>query len=135
MNLTGLRCLAVLAAMSVSFGSGTALAQVLYGSIVGSVRDASDAAVPSAAVRITNTATNQSRESTANGSGEFAFPSLEPGTYDVTASAPGFQTFTAKGVRAGVDETARVSAVLKVGAVTESVVVSANAVTLQTDSA
>jgi hypothetical protein len=60
---------------------------------------------------------------------------LEPGTYDVTVSAQGFQSFTSKGVRAEIDGTARVNAILKVGAVTESVVVAANAVDLQTDSA
>ena len=110
-------------------------AQVLYSSISGTVRDVSDAAIPKAKVRITNTATNQSRETATNDTGEFTFPSLDPGTYDVSVSAVSFQTFTSKGVEAGVDQTARVNAVLRVGAVTESVVVQADTNELQTDSA
>ena len=112
-----------------------AAAQVLYGSIVGTVRDATQAAIPSANVRITNTGTNQSREGVANASGEFSFPSLEPGTYDVMAAAQGFQSAVTKGVHVGVDETARVDAVLQVGTTSESVTVIAGDVTLETDSA
>jgi hypothetical protein len=110
-------------------------AQVLYSSVTGTVRDTSDASIPKAKVRITNTATNLSRESLTNDAGEFTFPSLEPGTYDVNIAAENFQTFTSKDVEAGVDQTARVNAVLRVGTVTESVVVRADVVELQTDSA
>src|SRR5215471_3181049 len=81
-------------------------AQVLYSSITGTVRDTSDAPIPKAKVRITNTATNQSRESVTNDAGEFTFPSLEPGVYDVNVAADNFQTFTSTGVEAGVDQTA-----------------------------
>jgi hypothetical protein len=115
--------------------AAVAHAQVLYSSITGTVRDVSDAPIPRAKVRITNTATNQPRDSVTNEAGEFTFPSLDPGTYDVSVSADNFQTFLSKGVEAGVDQTARVNAVLRVGTVTETVTVSAGAVELQTDSA
>jgi hypothetical protein len=110
-------------------------AQVLYTSITGTVRDSSDAPIAKAKVRIVNPATNQSRESVTNEAGEFTFASLDPGTYDVTISADGFQNLMKKGVAAGVDQTARVNAVLSIGTVSESVVVNAGAVELQTDSA
>ena len=112
-----------------------AAAQVLYGGMVGTVRDSSNAPIPGAAVRVTNTATNVSRDSTTNDSGEYTFPSLDAGTYDVTVTKTGFQQFTAKGVRAELDQTTRLDVALKVGAVSETVVVSAEAVTLQTESA
>jgi hypothetical protein len=128
-------CSALVTAVLVISSVTPAAAQVLYGSIVGTVRDSSDAAVPNATVQITNTATNQSRNGVANNSGEFSFPSLEPGTYDVNVSAPGFQTSVTKGVRAEVDVTARVNSILKVGTASETVTVTADDVSLQTDSA
>ncbi len=110
-------------------------AQVLYGSIVGTVRDPTDAAVANASVRITNTATNQSRDAMTNGSGDYSFASLEAGTYDVTVSASGFQNSITQGVHAEIDVTTRVNATLKVGAASETITVSAEDVSLQTDSA
>lgn len=124
-----------MAALWLAPASRQAAAQVMYGSIVGTVRDASNAPVPNAAVRITNTRTHQSRETASNASGEYSFSSLEAGTYDVTISAQGFQSLVSKGVEAGIDQTRRVDAVLQVGAINESVVVAADVVDLQTDSA
>ncbi len=70
------------------------------------VTDASKAPVPGAAVRITNRETNQSRSAATNESGGYSFPTVPGGTYDVTVSKEGFQTFTAvTGTgREGVDE-------------------------------
>src|SRR5579883_1129282 len=110
-------------------------AQVLYTSITGTVRDSSDAPIPRAKVRIVNSATNQAREGATNDAGQFTFATLDPGTYDVTVSADGFQNFVTRGLAAGVDQSPRVDVVLNVGKVTESVVVAASAVELQTDSA
>jgi hypothetical protein len=109
--------------------------QVLYGSLTGTVRDATNAPVPGAAVRITNASTNQSRDAVTNESGEYSFPSLDAGIYDVTVTREGFQTYAGKGVHVDLDQTTRMDAALKVGAVSESVVVSGEAITLQTDSA
>ena len=82
-------CLVLLTLTAI--GTMEVRAQVLYGSIAGTVRDSSAAPVPGAAVRVTNTSTNQSRDSLTNGSGDFSFPSLEAGPYDVTVSKEGFQ--------------------------------------------
>lgn len=107
-------------------------AQVLYGTIVGQVTDSTGAVVPSATVRITNRETNQSREATSSDAGSFSFPTLPGGSYDVTVSRQGFQTLTAQGITVAVDRVSRVDAVLRVGAVTETVQVSAEAAPLQT---
>jgi hypothetical protein len=112
-----------------------AQAQILYTSITGTVRDASDAPIVRAKVHIVNTATNQSRDTVTTLTGDFTFPTLDPGTYDITISAEGFQNFLKRGVAAGVDQTPRVNATLSLGAVTQSVVVQADVAELQTDSA
>ena len=60
------------------------------GSIVGTVTDSGGAAIPGAAVNARNVASGVLREGKSNGSGEYAFPSLAPGDYDITFEAPGF---------------------------------------------
>ena len=110
-------------------------AQALYGSIVGIVTDSSGAAIGDAAVKVTQTETNQSRNSTTNESGQFNFTTLPAGTYDVTITRDGFRAYAERGVRVTVSSVVRVTAGLEVGAVTESVRVDAQAATLQTDSA
>ena len=71
--------------------------QVLTGSIVGQVVDASGAAVPDASIRITHRETNTSRGTVTNAAGEYSFPSLPGGLYDVAIQKAGFQSFTAQG--------------------------------------
>jgi hypothetical protein len=111
-------------------------AQVLTGTIVGQVVDASGAVVPDAKVRITHRETNEARESATNNAGDYSFPSLPGGLYDIAISKSGFTTFTARGINVAVGQVARVAdAALKVGLVSETVSVSAQAVALQTDRA
>ncbi len=110
-------------------------AQVLYGTLVGTVTDPSGAPVAGANVRVTNTATRDSRTSSTNESGNFSLPAMAAGNYDVSVTKEGFQTFTTRGVNVSVDQVARVNAALSVGAVSESVQVSAQTAMLQADSA
>src|ERR1039457_3539934 len=112
-----------------------AAAQVLYGSILGSVLDASNAPVPGAEVLLAHLATGEERKSVTNPSGEYSFPSLAAGTYNVTITKVGFQTFPATGLEVGVDQIARLNAKLQVGSVKQSVQVSAQSAQLQSDSA
>ena len=74
------------------------VAQVLYGSIVGTVTDSADLAVPGATVTITHAETNQARETTTNESGNYAFPNVAAGTYRVDVALPGFQSFRAQDI-------------------------------------
>jgi hypothetical protein len=113
----------------------SANAQVLYGSITGNVSDDSGGVIARAAVTIANSGTNQSRNTLTNVAGGYAFPNVEPGAYTVSVTLPGFQTFRATGVRVSGNAVVRVDATLQVGAVSESVTVSAGAATLQTDRA
>ena len=66
----------VLALIGVITQPGTA--QILYGSMVGNVRDASEASIPEAEVTIRNLSTNQTRSSLTNETGAFSFATLTP---------------------------------------------------------
>jgi outer membrane receptor protein involved in Fe transport len=82
--------------------------QVETGQITGSVLDPTGAAVANAQVKTVNSATGAERNTTSNGSGIYAVPNLEPGTYDVTVTASGFSAMkerivVAVGQRVGAD--------------------------------
>jgi hypothetical protein len=110
-------------------------AQVLYGSLVGTVQDSSGSSVPGALVSIRQTETGLTRVATSGDSGSFTFPTLAGGTYDITVSKPGFQTFSASSIAVVVDQAARLGVTLRVEGSSQSVQVSAQAATMQTDSA
>src|SRR5215510_6039722 len=78
--------------------NGVATAQILYGSLVGNVRDPSDAPIPSAKVTITNALTNRTRTTTTNDLGSYSFSTLQPGTYDLAVTKEGFRSHTQTGV-------------------------------------
>ncbi len=126
---------AVVAVVALTLMATSARAQVLYGSIVGTVTDSADLAVPGATVTITHTETNQSRETTSNETGGYNFPNVAAGTYRVEVTLPGFQTFRAQDIAVRLNAAVRVDARLTVGALQESVLVSADAVLLQTETA
>ncbi|HXQ27561.1 MAG TPA: TonB-dependent receptor [Candidatus Acidoferrales bacterium] len=91
------------------------------GAILGTVTDTSGARVPNAQVAIKNAATNESRTVTASGDGFYNAPSLAPGNYDVTVTAPGFQTLVQKDVDVIVGRDLTLNLELKVGAVSQEV--------------
>ncbi|MCZ2076854.1 MAG: TonB-dependent receptor [Bryobacteraceae bacterium] len=115
--------------------NGAAYAQILYGSIVGNVKDSTDAPVPGASVSITSRGTSQTRQTTTNEAGGYSFPTLLPGSYDVTVVKQGFQTVTRSGVEVTINSVSRTDVMLEVGIVAESITVSEGAAALQTDRA
>src|SRR5712664_2611208 len=96
-------------------------AQVLYGSLVGTVTDASGLAVPGATVTIVQAETNQSREATTNAAGAYTFSNLTAGTYQIDVSLAGFQSFRSRGILVAQNSAVRVDARLSVGTLQESV--------------
>jgi hypothetical protein len=108
-------------------------AQVLYGTIVGNVKDASGALVPGAAITVTNIQTNQTFETVSGNAGTYTVSNLLPGTYTVKVSLTGFKEFLASGVNVRVNNVTRIDATLQVGTLTETVQVSAESALLQTD--
>jgi hypothetical protein len=106
------------------------------GAISGVVTDEKGGGVPSAHVVVTSAATGRvEREVDTTGSGNYNVPSLQPGTYRVEVTAKGFAKFITDGVVVQVTETTAVNATLKVGQLTESVVVSATVTAVDTSSA
>ncbi len=136
LSRAGLSLVAPLAIMlAAAMLSASANAQVLYGSMVGNVVDNNGAAVPSATVKITNKATNQSREAVTNPEGAYLFSTVQTGFYDVSVSKNGFKTFTRSNVEVTLNNVTRSDVSLEVGQVSETVSVTADAVLLQTDRA
>ena len=106
-----LLCASLLAAATASH------AQVMYGSIVGNVKDTSGAAVPEANVAVKETATGFARQTRTNEVGQFQFPTVPGGVYEVTISKTGFTTFSTTDVSVSPNAVARVDASLDVGQV------------------
>ena len=113
--------------------AGRAEAQVLYGSLVGRVSDASQAAVPGATVTIVHQETNLAREATTNGDGAYRFVNLMLGTYTVRVALAGFKEHVEKDVPVSVNTVARVDVRLEVGTLREVVTVESGQTLLQTD--
>jgi hypothetical protein len=109
-----------------------ARAQVLYGSVVGTVTDQTGAVVPDAAVTITNVNTGQTREGTTDAAGYYSIPNALEGTYDLSVKKTGFRPYLEKGVRVSINTVTRINPGLQLGAVTQSVTVEASAAVLQT---
>jgi hypothetical protein len=99
-------------------------AQVATATLSGTVFDASGAVVPAAKVVVKNAATGATREMNTSNAGYFSFPSLQPGSYDVTITMQGFKNWELKGIRLSEAESRTLSNIqLQVGAASETVTV------------
>ncbi|HEX5236583.1 MAG TPA: TonB-dependent receptor [Silvibacterium sp.] len=110
--------------------------QAVYGTIYGTVTDSTGAAIPNAAVTVTDESKGTSVNVTSNGSGDFTADHLIPDVYDVKVEATGFQGFQQNGIRIFADAGVKVTAALNPGAASQTVQVNASAVPeLKTDRA
>jgi hypothetical protein len=100
-------------------------AQTGNASVGGFVQDSTQAYIPGVTVTATNTQTGVANSVVTNESGAYNIPSLLPGTYRLTAELPGFKTEVFNDVQLGASSSARYNFRLAVGAVTESVEVTA----------
>ena len=82
-----------------------------FGAVTGRVSDASGAPVPNAAVEITNASTNAVRATVTTDSGDYSFPSVPPGAYDVKVERQGFKAETTRNVSPVADQAAQLYAV------------------------
>src|SRR5450432_1119251 len=114
---------------------GSSFGQQVYGSIFGTVTDASGSAVPNAKVTVLDQTKNTRTEVNTNESGNYTKGQLIPGAYTVEVEATGFQRTSSKNINVQVDNAARVDVALQVGATSETVEVTAAAPTLQADRA
>src|ERR1700722_4683092 len=102
--------------------------------IVGTVTDQTGAAVPGATLTLTQKETGFVYNGTSNGTGGYVFAGLNVGTYTLKATAKGFEAFTKTGLPLNVSETLAADVKLTIGAETEEVSVSADALQVQTES-
>jgi Carboxypeptidase regulatory-like domain len=102
------------------------------GALAGTVTDSTGAVIPNAQVTITNTETNQSRNTVTGTDGTYKFALLPPGTYRVRFMATGFKVAEVPSVTVNVTETPVLDRSLDVGTQAEAVVVQAEAAVLQT---
>ncbi|MBI1792535.1 MAG: TonB-dependent receptor [Acidobacteria bacterium] len=110
-----------------------ARAQAVYGSIFGTVSDASGAAVPNAKILITDNNKGTRFETTTNTDGNYSKGQLLPGDYQVEVEAAGFQKAVFKSTLVKVDAAARLNVKLEVGNVATEVEVTAEAPLLKSD--
>jgi len=112
-------------------GTGQAYAQVAGATLSGTVKDASGAAVPNAQVSIKNFATGVTRGVTTDAAGFYTAPNLLPGSYEVTVSSPGFAAEVLSGITLTVGAQQVLNPTLRVGQVSEKVVVTTEAPVVQ----
>ncbi len=130
------RVLLALAVLLTGFGLGSkARAQSVYGSIVGTVTDATGASVPHANITVTDVAKGTTVKVQSNDSGEYTVQHLISDVYRVVVEAPGFAKATREGVQVYVDTAPKVDVQLSAGAETTTVNVSSEAPVLQTERA
>src|SRR5450756_1955726 len=113
-----------------------ALAQAVFGQIVGTVTDSTDAVVPNATVTVTDVAKGTVQTLQANSAGQFTVDHLIPDIYKVKVAAAGFKNYEQDGIQVYADTSPTVRAVLQVGSSDQTIQVSAEDVPqLKTDRA
>src|SRR5688500_16025116 len=103
-----------------------AVAQEQTSSIEGTVTDASGAALPGVTVEAVSSR-GQKYSVETDSSGKYRFPSIPPGSYNVTGTLAGMEPAGVKNVAAGLGQTPKVDLTLRIGAVTEQITVTAEA--------
>src|SRR5438128_2696340 len=112
-----------------------ALASAQTSGIAGEVKDASGAVLPGVTVDVSSPALIEKvRSATTDGAGQYKITTLRPGTYTVTFTLPGFSAVKRENVELTSDFTATINADLKVGAVAETITVSAESPVVDTQS-
>ena len=108
-------------------------AQVLFGTVSGTVTDQSGAGVPKAHITLVNKSTNVQKEADVDESGHYTITDVPPGTYDLKVTASGFKPLTQTNLTVAANTVMNGDAKLQVGGVSEQVTVEASIVTLQTE--
>ena len=127
------RCVGFAAVLVI--GTATAgLAQQFTGGIRGTVRDA-NGVIPGVAVVVTNEATAVGRDTVTNDVGEYNFPALPPATYAIKTSLSGYKTFERHGIRIATQQFVTLDLTLEIGAIEETLTVTADAPLIETSNA
>ena len=110
--------------------------QQLTGTLTGTTMDSSGAVVANAKVTLKNELSGDIRTTVSNGSGYFSITAIQPGTYTVTVGAPGFKGWSQNGIVFAQGDNRNLPNIsLQVGAVNETVEITAGALAVPTDTA
>ena len=112
-------CCSLLSMLFVSVG----LYAQATATLVGTVKDPSEAAIANAQVSVINAEKGINRTTVTNSEGEWAVAALPSGSYDLVVTAAGFKKFEAKGVVLQVAQKARADVAMQVGAASTQVTV------------
>src|SRR5262245_52518439 len=111
------------------------IAQTNVGSIIGTLKDASGAVVPGAAVELTQPATGRQYKDTTNSVGQYHFRKLDVGEYDIKIVITGFKTLDRSGIRVISGEVVTLDFELQVGASSEVLTVTGETPAVDTSTA
>jgi hypothetical protein len=111
------------------------LAQIDTGGITGNVLDPSRAVIPGVKITLTNQATGVVNQTVSTSSGTYSLTGIQPGTYTLRATAPGFQIFAVQGLDVHIEHTLTVDVQFVTGSVSQQVTVTAAAPLLESESA
>jgi hypothetical protein len=115
-------------------GIGSAFSQG-FGTIVGTITDPSGGLVAGASVKVTDPATAQFRDVTANAQGYYVVPALKPSKYDISVNAPGFAPYTQAGIVLQADQSLTVNAAVSLVQTSQALTVSAEVAQVNTTTA
>src|SRR5580658_5210266 len=121
--------------LSIGLVAGFLIAQEDRGIITGTVTDQAGALIPGARVTATQVDTDQKFTTTTTAAGDFTLPSLPVGNYRVLVEHQGFKNSIQQATDLGPGSTIRLSTVLQVGTVQQTVEVSSRSSVLQMDDA
>ena len=124
----------VLALMFVTMSAAYLCAQT-SGSVSGHVSDPTGAVIPDTNVTLTNVGTGGVRTTATTGSGDYLFPDVPPGVYNIEATHQGFKAAESKNVELLVQQALRQDFTMAVGQVTQTVTVEATGALLQVENA
>src|SRR5215467_14526497 len=133
MNNCRYRAFLSISIVLIMLASAAVLRADVTGSILGVIRDRSQAIVAGAKVVVSNVQTNLTQETTSGPDGSYRILALPAGNYKLSVTASGFRTFTETEIVVKVNDELRFDVTLDVGNITEKVEITANAVQVQTE--
>jgi Carboxypeptidase regulatory-like domain len=133
---TATKWLLAILLVATMLGTATVRAQVLYGTLTGTVADRSGAVVPKLTIMLTSQGTGEVRTVATSTVGEYRFGDVLPGTYTVSIPRTGnFAAFNEIGVAVDVNREIRIDITLQPASVNQTISVNDTAPTLQTETA
>jgi hypothetical protein len=132
--IRGQGAFAVWAILLATLLAGGLFAQSNQGTISGVITDTSGAVIPDAKITARETASGTTYDTVSSSAGNYIFPNLRIGTYDVSVEFSGFKKWQASGVVVQINVTSSLNITLQPGQLSETVTVEGSAPTVETDS-